>query len=84
MHYIKKLDIFPAKPLERLHFHNSEKHKSLIGGWCTILIAIAFIFVFLILGYPIYHKSYPYLIAEKLHLGYQDKLYYRDAYHLVF
>lgn len=53
---ISNLDIFGVDPVSKLHYDNKEKHKSFIGGFCTICVIILFISIFLISGYPILKK----------------------------
>ena len=53
---LAKIDLFGVKPVERLHFARQEVHNSSVGGCCTIILAIAFIFILLVQGYPIYKR----------------------------
>ncbi len=50
---ISELDLFADLPAARLHFEGKEEHKTLLGGCCTIFMAILIGLIVLILANPI-------------------------------
>ena len=59
MKVIQKFDIFGVDPAEKLHYGGVEKHKSFIGGVCSLCVFALFIFVCVVTAIPIYNKERP-------------------------
>jgi hypothetical protein len=40
--FFKQMDMISDPPASKLHFGNDTKHKSVLGGICTLLCAVSF------------------------------------------
>ena len=59
MQAISKLDIFGVDPVNKLHYGGTEKHKSFIGGLCTLFVVVNFTLILIATAIPIINKTNP-------------------------
>jgi len=77
--YITKFDIFGADPVNKLHYGGKEKHKSFIGGLCTLLVILTFVSIFVSSAIPIFNKSYPKFKEKEIPIDINEKSYLFDG-----
>ena len=58
--FIVGIDRFGDSPASRLHFNGLEKHKSHVGGYCTLIMIISIITIIIIIAIPILTRNTPY------------------------
>ena len=54
---LKRIDIFGVQPVQRLHFDDEDKHKSVLGGCCTIVALVTLVTFVAIQSKPILERK---------------------------
>ena len=61
--YLKEIDILAdyEAPIHRINFEGKTKYKSALGGFCTMLIVVAFLLVLISESDEVIKKKYPFV-----------------------
>ncbi len=70
---LKSLDLIAEIPSARIHFGTPNEHKTVMGGICSIVAILGFLWIAMAQFIPIWHQTRPFINTQAEPFEYYDE-----------